>query len=146
MNLTDQMEFDHPVAVQADGTVTDAPEGIYAPEVEDGELVSYVEDWTLLSGYTGQQSYNGPVMHNSEYIGGRLERDILAEPGIYVAVVNAITWDCDDPECTCTDGPPEVEGWCIARRVMRVDEDEAIPEGPICEQDCEHSSCGPVGP
>lgn len=84
--LSDTMEFDHPVQVHDDGTVTDAPAGIYAPDLYDGELSG--AGWDFFShGYTGQYGYAGPIMHNSEFIGGRLERDILATPGVYCAVV-----------------------------------------------------------
>lgn len=94
------MDFDHVIRVHADGTITEVPE-LYAPEMCDGELTT--AEWTLLSGYTGQCSYNGPSMHASEYIGGRLARDILAEPGIYVALVDGSSED-DDPD-----------GWGIAK-------------------------------
>lgn len=102
MKLNDVMEFDHVVMVRDDGTVTDGPAGVYAPELFDGELMG--EGWELLDGYSGQYRYSGPIMHSSEYIGGSMERDILAEPGMYVALV-------DYPS---DDGEPD--GWAVARR------------------------------
>jgi hypothetical protein len=48
---------------------------------------------------------DGPIMHNSEYIGGTMEADIRATPGVYVALVND---DIDDPE--------HAEGWAVARK------------------------------
>jgi hypothetical protein len=108
MNLSDRMEFDHVIRVHADGTVTDEP-GIYAPTLLDEQLDS--PKWTLFTkGYSGQYSYNGPVMHNSEYIGGGLARDILAEPGVYVAIV--ADWSADDDQEKDT-----IEGWAIARLI-----------------------------
>lgn len=104
--LSDMLEFDHPVIVHADGTVSDAV-GVYAPEVyEDGDAsLPYVNDgWELLDGYSGQCGYSGPVMHPSEFVGGRLADDVLSEPGIYV-----VTAVCD-PD----DG--EAYGWVVARR------------------------------
>lgn len=92
--LSDIMDFDHVIQVHADGTVTDA-RGVYAPEAYDwgDELVADIDTdaleragWSLMDGYSGQYSYSGPWMHASEYIGGRLERDILATPGYYVAI------------------------------------------------------------
>lgn len=106
--LSDIMEFDHVISVDPSGEVKDGFTGIYAPElmhVEGGQSPNDVEgvgDWELLTGYTGQYGYNGAVMHASEFIGGRLERDILSRPGLYVAcVVNC--YDDDEPA-----------GWAIA--------------------------------
>lgn len=100
--LNDVMQFDHVIRVRDDGTVENVAD-VYAPELYDGELLS--EDWTLLTGYTGQYGYRGPIMHNSEFIGGRLADDILSTPGVYVALVN-------EP----SDGDEDPEGWAVARR------------------------------
>jgi hypothetical protein len=103
------METDHVVQVHADGTVTDGPAGLYAPGLVDDELDS--SHWEFFStGYTGQYGYAGPIMHDSEFIGGRLARDILAEPGIYVAVAACYLPDDNDEEIT-------YEGWAVARYV-----------------------------
>jgi len=67
-----------------DGTVTDE-EGLYAPRLYENELDD--KTWTLMNGYSHQNSYGGPIMHNSEYIGGAMEQDILSTPGYYVALV-----------------------------------------------------------
>jgi hypothetical protein len=107
--LTDFMEFDRVIRVHGDSRLTDEP-GAYAPEVhyqgdgssEDDLWVS--SGWELLNGYSRQYGYAGPVMHPSEFIGGRMELDILDEPGVYVAVV-----------VSCDDG--EDAGWAVARRV-----------------------------
>lgn len=110
MGLNDRMEFDHVIRVHADGSVTDEP-GTYAPEVYmDSDLSTEVPDgWVLLNGYSGQDSYSGPVMHASEFIGGGMESDILAEPGVYVAVV-VTALDAEDDE-------DNVAGWAVARKV-----------------------------
>jgi hypothetical protein len=86
--LSDLMEFEHPITVTDDGRVIDGPAGVYAPDLYDDELSagSIGDRWELLNGYSGQQSYAGPIMHPSEFIGGGMARDILAEPGTYVAV------------------------------------------------------------
>lgn len=110
------MEFDHVIRVRKDGWATlieDEP-GVYAPEVHyqgdgsDDDDLWVSSGWELLNGYSGQYGYRGPVMHSSEFIGGRMELDILAEPGVYVSVV--VT--CDD----AGDGD-DVAGWAVARRV-----------------------------
>jgi hypothetical protein len=105
-NLSNVMEFDHVIEVHDDGHVTDAPDGIYAPSLLDGDLDS--GEWTLMKGYSGQHGYSGPVMHNSEFIGGRMADDILSQPGFYVAI--ASYWTNDDPE----DGDNSIEGWAVA--------------------------------
>lgn len=99
-NLNAVMEFDHVIQVHADGTVTDAT-GIYAPDLHDGDVGT---GWTLLNGYSGQYCYAGPIMHASEYIGGRMADDILAMPGVYVALVD---YPLDDTE---------PGGWAVARK------------------------------
>lgn len=119
MALNDVMEFDHVVTVHADGTVTDGPANLYAPDLygnyhgdTDGEWLSCMlnQDWQLITrGYSGQHGYNGPVMHNSEFIGGGLERDILARPGHYVAIV--CQWL---PEAGGDEDADSIEGWAVA--------------------------------
>lgn len=114
------MEFDCPVQVHADRSVTIAQE-IYAPEIyvdcdSDGQIsnehestmVEYVrsQGWELMTGYTGQYSYSGPVMHSSEYIGGRIAEAILSEPGIYVSLAVEILDDSEEPA-----------GWVVAKKI-----------------------------
>jgi hypothetical protein len=107
------MEFDHPVRVEADGSVTERVPGVYAPEsiieVDKDEQISDATEatwldslrrqgWEPIDGYSSQYRYSGPIMHASESIGGQLERDILAEPGVYVVV----SVECLPP-ATCTE-------------------------------------------
>lgn len=75
------------------GTVTVQGVNDRAPEVTtweaDGGVWPYEVDgdgWELMTGYTGQYGYTGPMMHASEFVGGRLARDILATPGLYAVV------------------------------------------------------------
>lgn len=100
--LNDRMEFDHVIQVHEDGSITDEPT-VHAPELYDGELTA--SNWTLLRGYSGQESHPGPIMHASEFIGGRMAEDIRVTPGYYVALVNGTL---DDSE--------EGEGWAVAYR------------------------------
>lgn len=109
-DLESIMETDRCVEVRADGTVVDAPDDVYAPEVcgqngddPDRETLRRA-GWELLRGYTAQSGYRGPVMTSAEHIRGRLAEDILSEPGIYVAVTVADT-----------DGPDQ--GWAVARKL-----------------------------
>ena len=105
-HLSSAMDFDHPIRVNADGTISDAP-GTYAPSLDSEDLDS--DEWELVTGgYTQQYGYNGPIMYASEQIGGRLAEDILAEPGVYVSLVANAEPDGDDDD-------PEPEGWAIAR-------------------------------
>lgn len=127
-NLNDAMEFYHIIRVHADGTVTDSPEDPYLEEAVRSVLVdpegwvwedeiNLPEGWSLLSGFTGQYSYNGPVMHVSEYIGGGIARYILETPGDYVAL--PMESDCgytqehcsEESGCDC-----EPAGWVVATK------------------------------
>ena len=118
--LNDVMEFDHVIQVDEFGTVTDAP-GLYAPEVyvicdSDGQMIDGPHiggrgSWEFMDGYSGQDRYSGPIMHASEFIGGRMERDILATPGTYVVVVVVDPDDLDDPV-----------GWAVLRRTTNLED------------------------
>jgi hypothetical protein len=128
-NLNSVMEFDHVIRVNADGTVTDRVEG--APYFDDA-LTCYLTDpetyhweteinlpdgWTLMNGYSGQYSYSGPEMHQSEYIGGRMARDILETPGDYVALI--VRADCGYTQEFCTEESGcdcEPSGWAVATK------------------------------
>lgn len=106
MRLQDAMDFDSPITItHKDGATLIGESDVYAPTLMDEELDD--SRWDLWShGYTGQHGYNGPIMHNSEYIGGRMELDLLAEQGTYVVL--AAYWTDDD-------GNIDIEGWAIAR-------------------------------
>lgn len=106
--VNDIMEFDRVIEVHEDGSITDRND-LYAPSLLDG-IVS--DGWELLNGYSGQQSYTGPIMHESEFIGGDMARDILDTPGIYVALVSCNS-DLD------TEDETGVDGWAVARLKKR---------------------------
>lgn len=109
--LNELMEFDHVIRVYRDGSIWHAPEPApYPPTLLDEELLDDPSrPWHFFTnGYTAQDSYRGPIMHDSEFIGGRLERDIRATPGLYVAVV--AYWSDENDE----EGWVRPEGWAIA--------------------------------
>lgn len=102
-------DFGHPFMVTVDGDLVDALADVYAPEVFHDD-VSDIQvgghGWTPLRGYTGQHGYRGPVMHPSEYLGGRLADDILATPGVYVVcAVDVLDGEDSEPA-----------GWAVLRR------------------------------
>lgn len=132
--LNDMMQFGHVVRVQG-GKVTDNDipneREFWAPELhwEDDQIghvfQTYSDNagWVLLDGFSGQFRYSGPIMHESEYIGGRLARHILEHDGYYVALV------C---ETIAEDGEePELAGWAIAYRPL---------EDPCEYCECHHES------
>lgn len=139
--LNDVMEFDHVIESHGDGTVTWRSD-LYAPEVLD----EYIErdgfstrgmqkwkftgdpEWELLYGHTGQDSYNGPVMHESEFVGGGLAHRIIETPGVYV-VVAVYTLEPQEgcefcEEETANEGHPcpcdqhNIVGWAVAKRCV----------------------------
>lgn len=102
-DLNKVMEFDHVIRVHANGMVSDGPNEYF--ELTDGKL-SGPEGWALMKGYSGQYCYAGPVMHDSEFVGGRMADDILTNPGLYVALVNTYMGDDENGDVT--------EGWAVA--------------------------------
>jgi len=118
--LNDFMSFGHVIYSHGDGeTITHPsrdtnppypPESIHNDEIEG-------DGWTLESGWTGQYGYNGPSMHASEYIGGRLAQYILETRGYWVALLSytdcavAGLDDCTGPQCESCDEP---HGWGLA--------------------------------
>lgn len=145
--LNSVMEFDHIIRVAEDGTVSDTDMSVGSTEAYfDLNVDSNGNDefemsagWTLLQGYTGQHGYNGPVMHPSEFIGGRMARDILSTPGYYVALVvngtdphdwqvstftgtktcsrcGLLPLDEDDMESECRSEEPA--GWAVAYKEL----------------------------
>lgn len=121
-NLNAVMEFDRVIRVLKDGTVDTRPDNApYAPEhvyvivdnngqqvaLGGDEVQGVDEPWELMRGYTGQYGYNGPVMHPSEFIGGRMAQDILTGPGYYVAV----SVECETEDGITLDSPA---GWAVA--------------------------------
>lgn len=92
--LDRQVEFDLPFRVDEVGNVEVAGD-VYAPDVFHDEQHSMTidgipyrdsEEWEALTGWTGQHGYNGPVMHQSEFLGGGLAQHVLDTPGVYVVV------------------------------------------------------------
>lgn len=123
-NLNYVMSFDHVIRVNEDGTVSDVEESYYfdvRTYKGDDEVwtTEYVlpEGWTVMNGYSGQQGYAGPDMHQSEYISGGMARDILATPGLYVALT--VEADCGYTEDGCDEESGcncEPESWVVATK------------------------------
>jgi hypothetical protein len=124
-SLNEYMEFDHIVRSDGEGNVSDAGDWCwYAPQpfVEldaDGQMVSLdpadiydLGGWKLLNGFSGQYLYSGPIMHESEYVGGRLETYIRENAGFYVCVEITGMYPSED------DGEPECVGWAVAYREL----------------------------
>lgn len=149
MDLKDIMEFDHVIRVHEDGSITHPD--VYPPEVymdatwdehgdahtnstNDRDMMAYLktQGWDVLTGWTSQYGYNGPIMHVSEFIGGRLEEHIRENPGMYVRMIVEI-WppnsvdggECivNNPSCSigtacrmCMEVEPQHIGWIVAYR------------------------------
>lgn len=130
-SLNDQMSFDHVIRIDENGAVAKPLTTTYAPEVyvecadddcgpitaeAEAAMIAHVEEqgWELMTGYTGQCLYNGPIMHVSEYVGGRLEDDIRATPGLYVVVEPTGLYETEEQEERNGD---QAIGWVVARKV-----------------------------
>lgn len=107
--LNEIMEFDHVIRVLDGGVILERVEGVWAPDLYDGYLgqLSVGPQWSLLSGYSGQYGYSGPIMHQSEYIGGGMEEHIRTTPGFWVALVNYYSDD------------NEPDSWAVAYRPVQ---------------------------
>lgn len=109
--LAEAMDFDHVIQVHDDGTISH-PRNIFAPELignPDGRE-TLEGGWDLMTdGYTRQDGYHGPILHNSELISFSMADEILHNPGYYVSLV--CYWPEDDDE-----GDTYAEGWAIAYR------------------------------
>ena len=69
------------------------------------------EGWHAITGFSGQYGYPGPIMHDSEYVGGDMARALFGggEPREYVMAY--CDWLPEDE-----DGDMECEGWVILTR------------------------------
>lgn len=119
------VEFDSPFLVNEDGTVelsgNHGPDEVYGGLYGDGSLM-ISDGWeTWSDGYTGQYGYNGPVLHDSEFLGGGIAHDLLEEPGEYCLCF--VTYMCDD---MCEDlweegeescGDIHTEGWVVLKAI-----------------------------
>lgn len=116
--LDDMVEFDSPFLINGDGTAELS--GNFAPNVygEQGQNDPEIEaspkkGWEFMRGYTGQYGYNGPEMHTSEFLGGRMAEDIVNTPGEYAVV--AVQYLCDE-FCGFCDDETHLESWAVIRR------------------------------
>lgn len=111
LTLEDIMENGHVIRVFEDGSISDEAD-VYAPTLRDRELDD--DSWSPIYGYSGQiNGSSGFIMHNSEYMGGRLADYILEAPGLYACIV--ADWDCtEDCELDC-DGD-HAEGWAVVTK------------------------------
>lgn len=121
--LNDIMQPDHVIRVKG-GVITESgfPASVHAPELmigtdADGSILAeherhLIQDakrygWDVQTGWSGQYSYSGPIMHSSEYIGGALADHIRETDGYWVAVV-----------AECFDIPDNPAGWLLLHREL----------------------------
>ena len=148
--LNSVMESDHVIRVHDDATVSDEP-GVYAPEIYNVVTMDDFQNdiWELLNGWSGQDGYAGPIMHDSEYIGGALAKYILETPGVYVVCAAYYNTEENDEESF-------IEGWAIATRKDSDDAYEASlatcpnhgqhPKGDPCPACEEHATLESILP
>lgn len=126
MDLNEMMQFDYVIRVDENGNATVT--NVYAPEVyadatwdehgdahmssqDNQDMINYLkaQGWEVLTGWTGQYGYNGPIMHSSERIGGKLADHIRENPGLYVRLAVDICPEGEDSES-------EYVGWIVAHK------------------------------
>lgn len=79
------------------------PEGITVDR-DTLEPLNLDSEWEIIGGYSADHSW---IMHESQFIGGALAADLLANPGTYVVTTVDVEPDPDDEdEDTCA-------GWAI---------------------------------
>lgn len=107
-------DFDHVFTLTRKGEVDWAltePSGVYAPSVtatESGGVEIDDARWeSITDGMSGQYSYSGPVMHESEFIGEAIGAELLrlAEDGPVTFTVVVVG----------TDDPDHDAGWAVVR-------------------------------
>lgn len=64
----------------------------------------------FINGFSGQDRYAGPIMHESEYLGGGMAQYVLDNPGVYALVAAYYA-----PEDETEDSAPEIHGWALVR-------------------------------
>lgn len=112
----DDVDMGVPFRIGENGSITTVyPEAcgpdVYHDETERIRIDNPTgEEWEAFStGYTGQwMSAGSPVMHTSEFIGGRLETDMLESPGVYVVEPVEVLPDDEDED-------PEPAGWVVLK-------------------------------
>jgi hypothetical protein len=105
-NLNGIMDFDTVIKVDAGGNVEEVS-NVYGPEAAYNGAIEESGGWSLMDGYSGQSGYSGPIMHDSEYIGGNLAQDILDTPGYYVVIASYYDGDTEEDDMVA-------EGWAVA--------------------------------
>lgn len=117
--LTFEPEFDHVYLIDGLGTISTEHRGLYAPDVAHdptADVQIMGDGWAVLTGHTGQDRYNGAVMHASEQWGQWAISDLTSrveEDGwVAFCIVEVRDEDFDYP-----DGDPI--GWAVAWKVVR---------------------------
>ena len=135
--LNSAIEFDVPFKIirtlDTGETVIADTNGVYAPIVHlfvdkngNGVYEEEIDDrpwndspyWEAINGYSGQQGYSGPTMHTSEYLGGNMARDVLADIGAtyIMSVVECFpNWNAteeEEEEMEIRDNPA---GWMLLK-------------------------------
>lgn len=103
----EDVPFDSPFMISEDGSVVFTDD--YPPNVYDDGESTFSDDshWEFYSrGYTCQWGVkrSDPVMHPSEYLGGRLARDMWEDCGTYVVTTVTDLGDSGD-----------LMGWTVLR-------------------------------
>lgn len=135
-------DFDHPFILDGStvaGRIFDA-DGFYAPRVVhddstditlDGSTVDESE-WEAITGATGQEGYNGAVLHSSEFIGSGLAEtmhELASEvPQVFVIVSCEVEASDDEIYAACEENgldSNKPDDWSAACEIADQDQEPA---------------------
>lgn len=107
------------------------PDGMYAPDVyhsEENDVEIFDDGWEALTGFTGQDGYNGAVNHASEFVGREIARELVRlaedEPQTYVMVTVEVASEVEG-----RDAIPA--GWAILRKLRDTSTEYGYPAGTV---------------
>lgn len=74
--------------------------------------------WDMITGFSGQHGYSGPLMHVSEQFDGPMADAVRREAGMgeVFKLIYVEHGDYDDEGDEMYDGEPQVAGWMLLRR------------------------------
>lgn len=126
-DTVEMMSFGRPFVIDANGKATRFVTNAYFDDISSGTdslgmeyITGIPKGWEAVTGITGQDSYDGAIMHSSEYMGEQHMARLFDanSPNVFVFT----TFIDDDHEEFCDWDEHDIcdmlgDGWLILRRV-----------------------------